>query len=246
MLLINIFTDFLYLTTQFLIFKFILKYKFFFFTSFVGALGLIQLEMHLFLSTYYFTEAANVCAFMLSLMLICEKVNIIQHQQANYLLGQCTRSFVKTKHISVQLNKYFNYHTKCCLSMLSINKIQGVILLNAIVSSTPTSAYLVILTFQNKFINVSQLIMGLLIMLGQLISVFGMHLSAISFGTRLHSCCPQLIKLYTYNMLHKSLNFKMQLKLANYYQKYWTKNFYTITYGPIGPATFKSFSRVFC
>lgn len=245
MLYAQFFTEFLYARTQFALLKFIWKYKSFFFTNFVGVVGLIQLEAHLLLTTYYFTEASNICALMLSMMLICERINFIQHHQANSLLSQCVRSFCTNKNISVQLNKYFHYHTKLCLSMLSINKVIGVVLLNGIVSSTPTSAYLVIMILQNKIINVSQLLMALLIMLGQTGCIFGMHIQCLSYGTRLHSCCPQLIKLYTCNMHQARLSLKMQFKLANYYQKYWTKNPYAVTYGPIGPATFKSFSRVF-
>lgn len=244
LLLLLFFLDFIFVTTQIVVVKFIKKYYRCLFSTFLGFLGLCQLEAHLLLSSYYLCEAANVCALMLAMMLICEKINFVQQQQANSLLVQCTRSFAANKHIAVNLNKYFHYHTKCCLSMLSINKVQGIVLLNCIISNTPTSAYLIILTLQSQFINASQIVFALLIMAGQTGCLFGIHYMILSYSSRVHSCCPHLIKLYTCNMHKKRFNLKMQFKLANYYQKFCTKNRYSITYGPICPATFKTFSRV--
>ncbi len=232
------------MTSQLVVVKFIGKYHIRLFSTFFGFLGLCQLEAHLLLSTYYLCEAANVCALMLALMFACEKINFIQQRQANGLLVHCICSFAANKHIATQLNKYFKYHTKCCLSMLSISKVQGIVLLNCIICNTPTSAYLIILTLESQFINASQLVFSFLIMLGQTGCLFGIHYMVLSYSSRVHSCCPHLIKLYTCNMLQKRLNLKMQFKLANYYQKFCTKNRYSVTYGPICPATFKTFSRV--
>ena len=209
-------------------------------------LGLFQMEIHLMLICYYFVEAANICSILMTLMLICVKISTTQQCQASKLLKHCLQNFhlKSSSKIRHQLNKYFNYHTKCLISLLDINKVFGKILLFAIVVDTPISTFLIISIWHNQILAITQLAFAILIINGQICTIFCLHWIGIKSSIQLHKCGKHLFAINVENIKQNMLSLRMQLKLNYYLFKFHTNKKYGITYGPCGIATFRSFSKV--
>ncbi|KAI2796051.1 hypothetical protein BLOT_016145 [Blomia tropicalis] len=84
--LLNVFQSFVFvgdafnLYTQFYITKFLIQNADYFFRSINGILLIIQLEINILMSTFYFMEAVGIAAIMTTLMLLSDYIVEIQNQ----------------------------------------------------------------------------------------------------------------------------------------------------------------------
>lgn len=231
---------------QFLIARAVCKFKSVFLYSFFGIVAFWQLQFHLALSIYYLIEASNLCAIMMTLMILNSGINYIQQYQGHQLLFdsiKCTKG--NSPQMSTKLGHFFAYHTKCLLSTQSLNQIMGKVLLTSLLANTPVSAFMVISIVHAEIFSKSQILFLILIMLGQTSGIFFIHLMMIHFSLRIHRCGKSLIKANLSNLINRVLSLRMQFKLDHYIFKFHTKRQYGISYGAGNiNVTFKAFSRV--
>ena len=184
-------------------------------------------------------------------------INFTQFKQANHHLNQIhqlnqtvqsnqtnvkvAKNLSKVK-LSIQLRKFFRYHTESMLTAFEFGKVFGHTLLYFLLINSPINAYLV-MTLLNKSLPTIQTIILVNLALYQFGLIFGMHLLAMNYPRSIHQSGKCLSSLNT--MMDKCIsNLPTRLKLFHYTFKIHTINQYKLSYGSIGQVSLATFFKV--
>lgn len=148
-------------------------------------------------------------------------------------------------------NKFCRTHNRIFQNILQMNRVVGPLLLIFFTFNYPSNAYMMVylmLDF-NRMSTTSILAMSLFL-LYQFVIIFGIHLLAITYTTRIHRFTRPLIGVsLTTTRAACVTSVCHKLKMSHYIQYFLTlrKNSYGLTYGVMfGVISFAAFTRVSC
>lgn len=150
-----------------------------------------------------------------------------------------------SKQLSRKLSLFYRFHASIRRSVFSQNLVFASMMATNLLVYTPANAYMLFSILFGRVEPITSLIF-LVMMLAQVSYIFGIHILAVQYPTRIHASAVLLGRLYIrLNVTGKMDSLLGQLKLSNAFQALLTKKRYGITYGKgrqlVTMATFAKF-----
>ena len=145
---------------------------------------------------------------------------------------------------SLKLNLFIRAHTQTLITIIHGNQFFGILLLSFIIIYIPINSYMIIRLVMAQFNPIQTFVFSNVIIF-QYLFIFGFHLVAASYTSRIHKCRKLLFhwsaKLGNENNGIMSIGSK--IRLLNYTIKFHCKRRYGILYGRYGLMTLMSFVK---
>ncbi|XP_075675611.1 uncharacterized protein LOC142644880 [Dermatophagoides pteronyssinus] len=165
--------------------------------------------------------------------------------------------------INYRLDRFMLEHTDTLTLVENTDQQYSNLLTIFLLSTTPLNIVLmgsfIIQLQQPQQKTLLEQLLSLSMTFQQWIGVFGAHLLFACFSTKIHKCSKSLLSLATNHYYSTTTTttdiqqnhqhqfcwpIRRQLRLANYIEKFHTKNHYGLTYSKITLISFKSFAKV--
>lgn len=184
----------------------------------------------------------------------CSMVNFIQFSHATQFVRElwqqstfgCIQASRKNPkyiyYLHFRLQKLFQFHTKTLRTMIEMSRVTGSVLFGLLLINAPLNAFMGMMLVSQNLDKVHAFFI-LLLVIYQAYFIFGLHLMAVSYPRRIHKPSKYLLSLAATAKTNR-LNFRTRLQLSHFIFRLHTKNRHTISYGPAGPVSYRTFFKV--
>lgn len=216
---------------------------------------------------FYVGIFAYNTTFQLSIIIpsICALITFIRLRQSDKYLTDLLnlrwnnwRLLIKQRSYHVRiLNRFYKCHLQCRCSTFSQNRIFSRQLVLNLMTYTPINAYMIWSVLLKTLARVIRIIF-IFMACAQMLYIFGIHLVAVQYPSRLHRAGKLLqqvnVRFFPPNMMKRMIDggdrsgvaneIRIRLKLAQTFELIHNQRRYGITYGPAQLVTMATFAKV--